>query len=154
MILRRSSIFLALALATLLGQPLAMAQTTSKDVSKTTAAEVKAVKSFTVEKKKEAMAYGRNLMSDADADIKRLERAAAKGSKETKAQFTQELKKVKASRKAAAEKLDAMGKAPSAGWSGAKNSFADAYKELRVGFERTLKGPRSDRKEKKAKTGA
>ena len=137
---RLSSTFVALVLAMLLGQPPAMAQTTSKDVSKQTAEAVDTLKSYAVDKKKEAVAYGRGLLKDADADIKKLERAVAKGSDETKAQFRQEVKKLKASRKAAKEKLDQMGKASGDAWDSAKNGFADAYKDLRDGFEKTLKG--------------
>src|SRR5262245_48318056 len=140
MTFRLSSTFAVLVLAAVLGQPLVMAQTTAKDVSKKTAEAVDTLKSYSVEKKNDAVAYGRNLLKETDADIKRLERAAAKGSEETKAQFKQEVKKLKASRKAAAEKLDTMGKASSDAWGDAKNAFADAYKVLRNGFDKTLKG--------------
>ena len=130
---RVSSTFAALLLTAVVGQPLATAQTTAKDA-------VDKMKSYTVEKKNEAVDYGRSLMKDADHDIKTLEHAAAKSSAETKAQYKQEVKKLKASRKAAAEKLDKMGKASGDAWDGAKNAFADAYKDLRDGFEKTLKG--------------
>ncbi|HEY2805649.1 MAG TPA: hypothetical protein VGI92_07310 [Gemmatimonadales bacterium] len=136
---RIGSRLVAMILATVLCQPLAMAQTTAKDLSKKTADAVDTMKSYTVEKKNEAVDYGRSLMKDADRDIKRLERAAAKGSDDTKAQYKQEVKKLKASRKTAAQKLDRMGQASGDAWDGAKNAFADSYKDLRDGFDKALK---------------
>jgi hypothetical protein len=131
--------FVAVALAAALGQPLAMAQTTSKDVSKKTAEAVDTMKSYTVEKKNDAVAYGKKLMSAADRDIKKLERSAGKASDEAKAQARQEVKDLKAARAAAGEKLDQMGKASGEAWDGTKNAFADAYKDLKEGVEKTAK---------------
>ena len=37
------------------------------------------MKSYSVERKKEAVDYGRGLLKDADHDLKTLERAASKG---------------------------------------------------------------------------
>ena len=138
--LRFGSTLVAAGLAMALGQPPAFAQATSKDVSNKTAEAVHTLKSYSVEKKNEAVQYGHSLMKDADHDLKTLERAASKASAETKAQYKQEVKKLKASRKTAAQKLDKMGKASGDAWDDAKNAFADAYKDLRDGFEKALKG--------------
>ena len=138
--LRTGSTLAAMILAAVLCQPPALAQATAKDVSKKGADAVDTMKSYTVEKKNEAVDYGRGLLKDADRDIKTLEHAASKASAETKAQYRREVKKLKASRKAAAEKLDKMGQASGDAWDGAKNAFADAYKDLHDGFEKALKG--------------
>ena len=93
---------LAVVLGAFLIQP-AFAETIGKDVD--------TLKSYSVEKKNEAVAYGKKMMSAADRDIKKLERKAAKASDETKAQFAQDAKDLRATRDAAKQKLDEMGKA-------------------------------------------
>ena len=138
MIFRPGSTLVAAALAAALCLP-AFAQTTSQDVSKKTADAVDTLKSYTVEKKNDAVAYGKKLMRSADRDIKKLERAAGKASDETKAQLKEEVKDLKAARAAAAKKFDEMGKASGEAWDSTKNGFADAYQDLRQGLEKAKK---------------
>jgi len=121
--------FLAAVLAAFLALP-ALADT-AKDVD--------TLKSYSVEKKNEAVAYGKKLISAADRDIKKLERSAAKASDDTKAQFAQDAKDLKATRDAAKQKLDDMGKASGEAWDGTKTAFADAYKDLRDGVANASK---------------
>jgi hypothetical protein len=123
--------FLVVVLAVLL-TPLAFAQTTPKDT-------VDTLKSYSVEKKNEAVALGKKMMKAADRDIKKLDRAAAKASADTKAQFKQDAKDLRATRDAAKEKLDEMGKASGEAWDGTKNAFADAYKDLQAGVDKAAK---------------
>ena len=130
---------LAVILAAMLCQPLAFAQTTSKDVSKKAGEAVDTLKSYTVEKKNEAVKYGRNMMSAADRDLKKLERAAAEAKGDAKVRLEQDVKDLKASRTAAAKKLDEMKKASGEAWDSTKNGFADAYKDLRGGIEKAAK---------------
>jgi len=122
-----SSRFLAAVLAAFLALP-AFAET-----SKQTGETVDKIKSYSVDKKNEAVAYGKKVMKAADRDIKKLERAASKASDDTKAQFQQDLKDIKATRTAAANELDKMGKASGEAWDSTKTAFADAYKDLREG---------------------
>ena len=122
--------FLAVVLGAFLIQP-AFAETIGKDVD--------TLESYSVEKKNEAVAYGKKMMSAADRDIKKLERKAAKASDETKAQFAQDAKDLKATRDAAKQKLDEMGKASGEAWDGTKTAFADAYKDLREGVAKAAK---------------
>ena len=129
---------LAAVLAAFLAQPV-LAQTTAKDVSKQTSETVDTIKSYSVEKKNEAVAYGRKMLKAADRDIKKLERKAAKASDDTKAQFAQDAKDLRATRDAAKEKLDEMGKASGEAWDGTKTAFADAYKDLRDGVAKAAK---------------
>jgi len=121
--------FLAAVLAAFLALP-ALADT-AKDVD--------TLKSYSVEKKNEAVAYGKKLINAADRDIKKLERSAAKASDDTKAQFAQDAKDLKATRDAAKQKLDEMGKASGEAWDGTKTAFADAYKDLRDGVANASK---------------
>jgi len=121
--------FLAAVLAAFLALP-ALADT-AKDVD--------TLKSYSVEKKNEAVAYGKKLINAADRDIKKLERSAAKASDDTKAQFAQDAKDLKTTRDAAKQKLDDMGKASGEAWDGTKTAFADAYKDLRDGVANASK---------------
>jgi predicted translin family RNA/ssDNA-binding protein len=97
------------------------------------------VKSYTVEKKDEAVAYGRKLVRQSDREIKQLERKASKASGEAKAQFQSDVKELKAKRAEASKKLDEMGKASSSAWDEAKNGFADAYQDLQDSYHKALK---------------
>ena len=97
------------------------------------------IKSYSVEKKDEALAYGRKLVHRTDREIRSLERKASKASGETKAQFQSDVKDLKAKRRQAAQKLDEMGKATSAAWDEARNGFADAWKDLQGSYEKAAK---------------
>ena len=97
------------------------------------------VKSYTVEKKDEAVAYGRKLVRQSDREIKQLERKASKASGEAKAQFQSDVKELKAKRAEASKKLDEMGKASSSAWDEAKNGFADAYQDLQDSYHKAVK---------------
>ena len=111
----------------------------SADVSKKAAEAWATVKSYSAEKKEEAMAYGRNLVRETDRQIDSLEKQAAKASGEAKAQLERELKDLKAKRAVAAKKLDEMGKAGNAAWDEAKDGFADAYRDLERGYQKAVK---------------
>jgi len=97
------------------------------------------IKSYSVEKKDEAVAYGRKLVRQTDREIKELDRKASKASGEAKAQFQSDAKELKAKRREASKKLDEMGKASSAAWDEAKNGFADAWKDLHDSYEKAVK---------------
>jgi len=116
-----------------------IAETTSQDVSKKTDDAWKTVKSYTVEKKDEAVAYGRKLVRQTDREIKQLDKKASKASDEAKAQFQSDVKELKAKRSEASRKLDEMGKATSAAWDEAKDGFADAWKDLQGSYEKAVK---------------
>jgi len=121
-----------------LGQA-ALAETTTKDVSKKTGEAWDTVRSYTVEKKNDAVAYGRKLVRQTDQEIGALEKRAAKASDEAKAQFQSDAKELKAKRAEAAKKLDQMGKSSSAAWDEARNGFADAYKDLQDAYDKAAK---------------
>ena len=129
---------IAAVLAVVLYQAPLVAQTTAKDVSKKTADAWDAVKAYTVEKKNDAVAYGKNLVRETDGKIKQLEGKASKASGDTKALYEREIKDLKAKRAQASKKLDEMGKASGAAWDSAKNGFADAYKDLHEAYDKAV----------------
>ncbi|MGH7334309.1 MAG: hypothetical protein ACREKS_16505 [Candidatus Rokuibacteriota bacterium] len=108
----------------------ASGQTTATDVSKKTAEAWEALKDYTVEKKKDAVAYGQKLVKESDGKIKELEGKASTASGDLKAQYDKGIKDLKAKRAHATRKLDEMGKASASAWEDAKQGFADAYREL------------------------
>lgn len=97
------------------------------------------VQSYTVEKKNEAVAYGKKLVRKTDREIKALDRKASKASGEAKAQFQSDMQELKVKRAEASKKLDDMGKATDAAWDDAKNGFAAAYKDLHDSYQKTVK---------------
>lgn len=121
---------LAMAAAILVHAP-AMAETTAKDVSDT-------VQAYTVEKKDQALAYGKKVVREADRKIGELEKDAAKAKGEIKAEYQKDIKELRAKRAQAARKLDEMGKASAAAWDDAKTGFADAYKDLHQAYNRAV----------------
>jgi len=117
----------------------ALGQTTTGDVSKKAAEAWTTVKSYTAERKDDAMAYGQKLVRDTDRQIASLEKQAAKATGDAKVQMERELKDLKAKRALAAKKLDEMGKAGAGAWNEAKDGFADAYKDLQSSYQRAVK---------------
>ena len=98
--------------------------------------EWETVKTYTVEKKNDAVKFGKKLVSESDKQIKKLEADAAKASGDTKAAYNESLADLKVKRAAAKKKLDEMGKATGSAWDSAKNGFADAYKDLHDSFDK------------------
>ncbi len=129
----------AAVVVTLLVPALAMAETTASDVSKKTSEAWNTVKSYSVERKDEAMAYGRKLVRQTDREISSLEKKAGKASDEAKANFQKDVQELKAKRAQASKKLDEMGKASEAAWDDAKDGFADAWKDLQGSYEKAVK---------------
>jgi len=123
-------------LAVALHQSPVLAQTTAKDVEKKTGEAWDTVKSYSVEKKNEAVSYGKKLVRESNNQIKGLEKKAAQASGDARARYNREITDLKAKSKNASKKLDEMGKATGAAWGDAKNGFADAYRDLSQSFEK------------------
>src|SRR5262249_51067179 len=123
-------------LAFALQQSPGLAQTTAKDVEKKTGEAWDSVKSYSVDKKNDAVAYGKKLVHETNYQIKGLEKKAAQASGDAKARYNREIIDLKAKSKNASKKLDEMGKATGAAWDNAKNGFADAYRDLSQSFEK------------------
>jgi Skp family chaperone for outer membrane proteins len=100
-----------------------------------------AIKNYSVEKKNEAAAHSKKLVSDFDRKIKELESqvskdaSAAGADAKRQGKELKELADLKAARTRAAKKADEMGKASSESWNGAKQAFTDSYKDLQKAYD-------------------
>ena len=130
---------LAIALSILPTQAApAAAQTSTKDVTQKAGETGDAIKNYTVDKKNDAVAYGKKLVSDLDVKIKDLEiqlsRDVSAAGADAKRQVN-ELRQLKTIRAETAKKLDEMGRASSESWNSAKQAFADSYKDLQKAYD-------------------
>jgi hypothetical protein len=129
----------AIALSAILTQaPPALGQTSTTGAMKPAD---ETIKGYTVEKKNEAVAYGKKLVSDMDVQIKDLEKrvasdtSAAAADAKRQGKDIKELADLKAARAKTAKQLDAMGKASTESWDGMKHAFADSYKDLQKAYD-------------------
>ena len=122
-------LILGIALAAILTVPASsIAQTVTKDVE--------TIKNYTIEKKSEAVAHGKKLVSDLDAKIKDLESRISRDTSAAKSDLQRQLSELKAKRAQAGKKLDELGKATAESWDSVKHGFADAYKDLQTAFDK------------------
>lgn len=136
---RTSHGILAVALSLILAHVAALAQTSTTGGAKKPAdSSADTIKGYTVEKKNEAVAHGKKLMSDVDVKIKSLESQISRDTSAAGADMKRqmnELKDLKAVQAQTAKKLDEMGKASSQSWNDAKQAFADSYKDLSKAYD-------------------
>jgi len=130
MLQRLGSMIIAGALVALAVPPFALAQPAPKDMSQKADESWESLKSYTVDKKKEAVATGRKVIRAIDRDLKDLDAAAAKAGGEAKAEMRKDIKALKAKRAEASKKLNAMGKATADAWDATKDGFVDAARDL------------------------
>jgi hypothetical protein len=110
-------------------------------VAQTSTSTTDAIKNYSVEKKNEAAAHSKKLVSDFDTKIKDLETqiskdtSAAGADAKRQGKELKELTDLKAARAQAANKADEMGKASAESWNGAKQAFADSYKDLQKAYD-------------------
>ena len=88
------------------------------------------IKTWSHEKKTDAVAAGKKMLAATDEKIKALEAEAKKSGTETQAAHKKNIKELKAQREAAAKKLAQMEKASATAWTGTRDAFAAAYKDL------------------------
>jgi len=129
----------AIALSAILTQAApALGQTSTTTGAKKPADET--IKGYTVEKKNEAVAYGKKLVSDLDVQIKDLEKrvgsdtSAAAADAKRQGKDIKELADLKAARAKTGKHLDEMSKASAESWDGMKHAFADSYKDLQKAY--------------------
>jgi Skp family chaperone for outer membrane proteins len=98
-------------------------------------------KNYSVDKKNEAVAHSKKIVSDFDVKIKELETqiskdaSAAGADAKRQGKELKELTDLKAARAQAAKKSDEMGKASKESWDGAQKAFADSYKDLQKAYD-------------------
>ena len=125
----------AASLCTMLAIAPALAQTSSQTSGESTSDKIKG---YSVEKKNEAVAYGKKAMSDIDVKIKALEKQVSSDASAAKADAQRDLKELKAKRAATSKKLNELGKASAQSWDATKQGFADAYKDLQQSYEKAV----------------
>jgi hypothetical protein len=94
-----------------------------------------AIKGYTVDKKNEAAAHAKKLVSDLDAKIKALDAQVSSDTSAAKADGQRQLKELKATRDKTAKKADELGQASAASWDSVKTGFADSYKDLQKAYD-------------------
>ena len=99
------------------------------------------VKSYTVEKKNEAVVYSKKLVNDFDVKIKDLETqiskdtSAAGADAKRQGKDLKELADLKAARAKASKSADELSKASKDSWADAQKAFHDSYKDLRKSYD-------------------
>ena len=127
---RRHSIkMLGVALCVMAAAGVAAAQTST---------QTSADKSYSVEKKNEAVAHGKKAMSDIDAKIKDLEAQVGRDTSAAKADAQRQMKELKGKQAETSKKLDELGKASASSWDATKQGFADAYKDLQKSYDKAV----------------
>lgn len=96
------------------------------------------IRSYSADKKNDAVAYGKKLMKQSDAELAKLEAEAAKASGAAKEEYKRQVVNLKAARAEAAAKLARMEKATGSAWNDAKEGFADAYRDMRSAYDRAV----------------
>lgn len=112
----------------------ALAQTSTSSSESAT----EKMKGYSIEKKNEAVAYGKKLVSDLDVKIKDLEAQVSRDASSAKADAKRGIAEMKAKRAETRKKLDEMGKASAQSWDTMKQGFADAYKDLQQAYDKTV----------------
>ena len=125
---------LGVALCVIAAAGPAAAQTSTQTSGDTT----DKMKSYSVEKKNEAVAYGKKMMSDMDVKIKELEAQMSRDASAAKADTQRGLKEMKEKRAQTAKQLDELGKASAQSWDATKQGFADAYKDLQKSYDKAV----------------
>jgi len=113
----------------------AVGQTSGKDATQKVGEAADAIKGYTVDKKNEAVAYAKKLVSDLDAKIKDLDAQVARDTSAAKADAQRQLKELKATRDKTAKKADELGRASAESWDSVKRGFADSYKDLHKAYD-------------------
>ena len=99
------------------------------------------IKSYSVEKKNEAVAYSKKLVNDFDVKIKDLETqiskdtSAAGADAKRQAKDLKELADLKAARAKASKSADELSKASKESWADAQKAFQDSYKDLQKSYD-------------------
>ena len=131
---------LAAGLCAVLISAAPVAAQTSTGTTDKSASTTDKMASYSVEKKKEAVAYGKKMMSDFDKSFKGLESQISRDTSATKADAQRQLKDLKAQRAETGKKLDELGHASAQSWESTKRGFANAYKDLQQSYDKTVAG--------------
>jgi Spy/CpxP family protein refolding chaperone len=114
--------------ALLLAAAPAVAQTSGSTADKSSG--------YTYEKKNEAMAHGKKLMSDFDVKMKELEAQISRDASATKTDAQRQMKELKAKRAETGKQFDELGHATAQSWDNMKKSFANAYRDMQQSYDK------------------
>jgi Spy/CpxP family protein refolding chaperone len=114
--------------ALLLAAAPAVAQTSGSTTDKSSG--------YTYEKKNEAMAHGKKLMSDFDVKMKELEAQISRDASATKADAQRQMRELKAKRAETGKQFDELGHASAQSWDNMKKSFANAYRDMQQSYDK------------------
>jgi len=140
--MKRTIIFLITITILLIAVPLAgpaIAESTSSDLAKESKEAMAAFKTYMIDKKNDAVAYGKELLKKTDSEVDKLQSKTDEASGDAKAAYEEEIEKLTQKRKAAAQKLDQMGDASADSWDAAKKGFSGAYKDLYDAYREAVK---------------
>lgn len=135
-------IFVAALGAACLPPVFAVEQTTAGNVAAKADDAWQTLKAYSVDKKNEAVTYGKGLLKDTDAKIGELESKAAGVSGEAKRTYERQIAELKVVRANTAAKLEQMERATGSAWNEAKRGFADAYRDLEHAYDRAVGKPK------------
>jgi hypothetical protein len=122
----------------ILGVALCVIAAAGPAVAQTSGDTTDKMKSYSVEKKNEAVAYGKKMMSDMDVKIKELEAQMSRDASAAKADTQRGMKEMKEKRAETSKKLDELGKASAQSWDATKQGFSDAYKDLQKSYDKAV----------------
>jgi hypothetical protein len=137
----RSIVAVVAGLTLLWSAPAALAagEASAGDTSQHAGDTWNTLKAYSVDKKDEAVAYGKRLMKDADANLAQLEAKASGVSGKSRTDYEKTMAELKVKRAAAAAKLGEMEKQTGRAWGDAKRGFADAYQDLAHASDQAIK---------------
>ena len=88
------------------------------------------VKSWTIEKKNDAIAAGKRMLAATDKKLEELQAQARKSGTEASEAHKKNMQELQAKRAAAAAELEKLERAGATAWAGTRDAFARAYREL------------------------
>ncbi len=100
------------------------------------------IKSFTVDRKEDAVAAGRQLMDDVNARIEKLEAKSEEVKADAREDWQRDLDRLREIRAVAARKLEALGDSTTETWDDVKEGFGEALDDLADTFERARSSSR------------
>ena len=98
------------------------------------------VKSWTHEKKNDAVAAGRKMIAATDRKLEELQAQARKAGTETSEAHRKNMAELQAKKAAAAAELAKLEKAGTTAWTGTRDAFAAAYKDLTESSDKAAAG--------------
>lgn len=131
-----SCLFATIMAITLANSKISIAST--GDIAESAEETLKTIKGYLVEKRNEAVEYGKELLQKSDQAIEKLQEKANVSTGEAQKAYQKEIGKLKQKRAEMAEKLDELEKASADSWDAAKDGLAEAYASLMEAYQEAL----------------